>query len=89
MKSCTIAETLTLRAAADDYVAADPTLLNYYNHHVYRVYNMRRFFEAGGASMITPYDGGFRPTTYSLPHLLLENGDNILLESGGAILLEY
>lgn len=92
MKACTIAETLTLKSAADSYVVADPLLLNYYNNHVYRVYNQRRFFEAAGDSMISPYDGGFRPTSYSpsssSSHILLEIGDDLLLESGDYFLLE-
>ena len=93
MKSCPIAETLTLKSAADAYVTADSSLLNYYNHHVYRVYNQRRFFEAAQDSMITPYDAGFRPVSYSpsaslSSAMLLESGDYILLENGDILLLE-
>jgi hypothetical protein len=81
----------TLKAEADAFVVANSTLLNYARNHWYREYNRRKFFLCQRNDMISPYDGGFRPTTYtpSVSNvLLLEDGTDLLLEDGTNILLE-
>ncbi len=65
MHVATCAQLLTLKTEADAMVQADPTQLAWFLRHIYREYNKKRFFECGGTSMITPYDGGFTPTSYS------------------------
>lgn len=92
MHVASCSELLTLKSEADQMVSDYPELFGWMLHHVYKEYNKKRFFECGGANMISPYDGGFIPVDYtpfpSASALFLENNDYILLEDGDFILLE-
>ncbi len=54
----------SLKIEADSMVAANSGLLSYFNDHVYREYNKNVAYYNTGA-MITPYDAGLRPISYS------------------------
>lgn len=86
------ADLVTLKNEADVIAVATPAHFPWLLHHVYREYNKRRFFYSAGSDMITPYDGGFTPISYTPAAggdvLLLESGDDVLLEDGDNILLE-
>lgn len=59
------AQLSVLKAEADQMAIDNPTLLLWFRHHVYREYNKRKFLYCGGADMISPYDAGFAPTSYT------------------------
>lgn len=79
---------------ARGYVEANPSLENWFRIHFFREYNRRNFFLCGGGAMITPFDGGLKPTgdlgatTGDGSAILLEDGTDLLLENGDPILLE-
>lgn len=87
-------EMADLLTEARGYVDANPSLENWLRIHFFREYNRRNFFLCGGSAMLTPYDGGLKPTgtlvseveVYSA--ILLEDSTDILLEDGYPLLLE-
>lgn len=87
MHVASCAELATLKAEADAFVSADPTLLSWFLDHVYREYNKRILLECPLGTPITPTDSGLRPIGYdpSGGFLLLEDGGYLLLEDGGKI----
>lgn len=67
MKMGPIESSIDWLAVADGYVSAYPDLVIEYRNTVYREYNRRRLFEAGGTLMLEPYDAGLRPLDYAPP----------------------
>lgn len=82
----------SLKDQVDEYIIENPGLINYAIEHPYREYNRRKFYLCAGDGMITPYDAGFRPTSYTPStggsYILLEDNTEILLENGDNLLLE-
>jgi hypothetical protein len=87
------AELADLLTEARGYVADNPSLENWFRIHFFKEYNRRNYFLCGGGAMITPFDGGLKPTgdlgsAETSDALLLEDGTDLLLEDETQILLE-
>ncbi len=81
----------TLLVEAQSLLASNPSVENWMRVHVFKEYNRRKFKLCGGVGMLTPFDGGLKPTgsiSGSGSAILLEDGTSILLEDGTELLLE-
>lgn len=91
IKQAAPSELSSLLSEAQSLLAANPSLDNYFRIHIFKEYNKRAF--KVGATMLTPYDGGFRPSgdvsgSPSSNLLLIEDGTSLLLFDGTEFLLE-
>jgi hypothetical protein len=54
-----------LKAEADVMAAAHPEYLQFFRSQVYREYNKKKALYFNNSGIITPYDGGYTPYSYT------------------------
>ena len=80
----------SLRTDIDDAYTSGAYTLHEVQDRLGREYNKRCFALGATPSLISPYDAGLRPTSYSISSsdlLLIDGGDLILIDGDDMILI--